>query len=429
MYSKISDLAVSVQRKGSRLLLLIAVIAFFCVFASAQNRIEDLNETVILVSIDGFRADYPELYQPPVINELIRTGTRAKWMKPAFPSKTFPNHYTIVTGLYPDKHGIIENNMWDDDIGAVFGLSNREQVMNPKWWGGEPIWNTAQRQGKIAASFFWPGSEAPVGGSHPNLWNEYDHKAPHDVRVDTVLGWLDLPQAERPQMITLYFSDVDDMGHAHGPESQQTRDAVLKVDASLGRLIEGLRKRGIDEKINFIVVSDHGMAPYRIGDGILIDTMFDTNDARSVLWSGEFTQIFPKPGREDAIYNALKANLPKEVAVYRRGKFPKRFKFGKHKRVAPITVVPSVGSRLSTTKWMEASAKAGELDMINGAHGYDNDAVLMRAVFIGHGGKFKKAYLAEPIESADVYGLMCRILEIKPAKNDGKLKRVKRMLK
>ncbi|MBX3289717.1 MAG: alkaline phosphatase family protein [Acidobacteria bacterium] len=414
---------------NAKIVLQSAVLLLFFTAASAQNKISDLDETVILISVDGFRADYIEKFQPPVISRLAAEGTRAKWMKPAYPTKTFPNHYTIVTGLYPDNHGIIENNMWDDEIAAVFGLSVREQVTNPKWWSGEPIWNTAQRQGKIAASFFWPGSEAAIKGSHPRYWKPYEHTTAHSIRVRTVLEWIDLPREQRPQMLTLYFSDVDDAGHNFGPDSPKTGEAVMKVDASIGDLVSGLRSRGIDEKVNLIIVSDHGMAPYRVGERIVLDKLFDANDAVLVLWNGEFTQIFPKAGREDTIYKTLKKNLPKGAKVYRKGDLPKRLKFGKNKRIAPIIVAAQIGYGLATTRWAESATKAGENDLIRGGHGYDNEAKEMRAIFIGHGGKFKKGYLAEPIESVDVYGLMCRILEIQPAKNDGKFKRVRKMLK
>lgn len=418
-------------RKASyaRIVLQTAVLLLLAVAASAQNRINDLDETVILISIDGFRADYIEKFKPPGISKLAAEGTRAKWMKPAYPTKTFPNHYTIVTGLYPDHHGIVENNMWDDEIGAQFGLAVKAQVTNPKWWGGEPIWNTAQRQGKIAASFFWPGSETAINGAQPRYWKPYVHTTEHNIRVNTVLEWLDLPREARPQMITLYFSDVDDAGHNFGPDSPKTAEAVLKVDASIGDLMNGLRIRGIGDKVNLIIVSDHGMAPYRVGERIVLDKLFDTKDAERVLWNGEFTQVFPKPGREDMIYRTLKKNLPKGAKVYRKGNMPKRLRFGKNKRIAPIIVAAQIGYGLATTRWAESATRAGENGLTRGGHGYDNKAKEMRAVFIGHGGKFRNAYRASPIDSVDVYGLMCRILEIEPAKNDGNMNRVKKMLK
>ncbi len=395
----------------------------------AQKPINDLKPTVILVSVDGFRADYFELHKPPTINAIADAGTRAKWMKPPYPTKTFPSHYSIVTGLYPDNHGMIENNMYDREIGTVFGLSIREQVENPQWWGGEPIWNTAQKQGQISAAFFWPGTETKIGGMQPKFWKSYDGKIPNTERIDTVLGWLDLPQAERPTMITLYFSDVDDAGHNHGPSAPETRAAVHKVDSEIKRLADGLRSRGILDKVNLVITSDHGMAPYKNRDGVVLDEMFDVNDAERIFWVGEFTQIFPKPGKEKEIYRSIKSKLPENAFIYRRNEFPKRFKFGKNKRIAPLVVIPGEGTVITNKERMARNAKEQRLDNIRGAHGYDNDLVSMRAMFVGHGPSFKQGYLADPFEAIDVYELMCRIQNLKPAKNDGKFIRIQQVLR
>lgn len=397
--------------------------------AFAQQRIDDLRPTVILVSIDGFRADYFELHKPPTLNALANKGVRARWMKPVYPTKTFPAHYSIVTGLYPDNHGLIENNMFDTERGLSFGLANRQAVQDPRWWGGEPIWNTAQKQGQIAAAYFWPGTETAIGGMQPKFWKDYDGKVPNDTRVDTVLGWLDLPVADRPTMITMYFSDVDDAGHNHGPESPENREAVLRVDANIKRLVDGLAARGILEQVNLIFTSDHGMAPYKMRNAVVLDEMFDTGDAERVFWVGEFTQIFPKPGKEDAIYDAIKAKLPKTANIYRRSEFPKRFKFGKNKRIAPLVVIPKAGTVITTRERMNRAEKDGRLDAVRGAHGYDNDIVEMRSMFVGHGGQFKRGYVAKPFEAVDVYELICKILGIEPAKNDGNLKRIKSVLR
>lgn len=409
--------------------LALVVILGISVAVLAQKRIDDLRPTIILVSIDGFRADYFELHKPPTLNELAKNGVRARWMKPVYPTKTFPAHYSIVTGLYPDNHGLIENNMFDTERGLSFGLANRKAVQDPVWWGGEPVWNTAQKQGQIAAAFFWPGTETAIGGMQPKFWKDYDGKVPNNTRVDTVLGWLDLPVADRPTMITMYFSDVDDAGHNHGPESPENREAVLRVDGNIRRLVDGLAARGILEQVNLIFTSDHGMAPYKMRDAVVLDEMFDTNDAERVFWVGEFTQIFPKPGKEDALYNAIKAKLPASAAIYRRSEFPKRFKFGKNKRIAPLVVIPKAGTVITTRERMNRAEKDGRLDAVRGAHGYDNDIVEMRAMFVGHGPKFKSGYVAKPFEAVDVYELICKILGLNPAKNDGKLKRVKSVLK
>ncbi len=409
--------------------LALVIILGISVAVHAQKRIDDLRPTVILVSIDGFRADYFELHKPPTLNDLASKGVRARWMKPVYPTKTFPAHYSIVTGLYPDNHGLIENNMFDTERGLSFGLANRKAVQDPVWWGGEPIWNTAQKQGQIAAAFFWPGTETAIGGMQPKFWKDYDGKVPNDTRVDSVLGWLDLPVADRPTMITMYFSDVDDAGHNHGPESPENREAVLRVDSNIKRLVDGLAARGILEQVNLIFTSDHGMAPYKMRDAVVLDEMFDNNDAERVIWVGEFTQIFPKPGKEDVIYDTIKAKLPASAAIYRRSEFPKRFKFGKNKRIAPLVVVPKAGTVITTRERMDRAEKDGRLDAVRGAHGYDNDIVEMRSMFVGHGPKFKSRYVAKPFEAVDVYELICKILGLEPVKNDGKLKRIKSVLK
>ncbi|QYO68213.1 ectonucleotide pyrophosphatase/phosphodiesterase [Leptolyngbya sp. 7M] len=408
---------------------LFSILLVLSLAVSAQREIDDLKPTVLLISIDGFRADYFEIHKPFTLNELARNGVRAKWMKPPYPTKTFPAHYTIATGLYPDNHGMVENNMFDVERNAVFGLSDRNAVQDPLWWGGEPIWNTVQKQGQIAASFFWPGTETAIGGMQPKYWKQYDGNVSNTERVDTLLSWLDLPQAERPTILTIYFSDVDDAGHGFGPDSPETKAAVIAIDQMIKRLMDGLSLRGIADKVNIIITSDHGMAPYRMRDAIVLDEMFDTNDAERIFWVGEFTQIFPKPGREDVIYRAIKAKLPKNAFIYRRHEFPRRFKFGKNKRIAPLVVIPTEGTVITTRQRFERAEREGRLDAVRGAHGYDNDLVSMRATFVGHGPRFKRNFISEPFESVDVYELICRILEIRPSKNDGKFKRIRSVLR
>src|SRR5688500_8815255 len=181
---------------------------------------------VVLISIDGFRWDYLDRYQPPHLSRLASQGVRAEGLIPQFPSKTFPNHYTIVTGLRLANHGIISNNMRDPDIPGEFGMSNRDVQADPRWWGGEPIWNTAERQGKIAAAMFWPGSETAIGGHQPTFWMKFDADLPHRDRVNRILEWLKLPEGKRPSFLTLYYSDVDSAGHSRGPDSDEVRAAA-----------------------------------------------------------------------------------------------------------------------------------------------------------------------------------------------------------
>ncbi len=182
-------------------LCLVTVLLQF--YAFSQSLVRDLKPTVILISLDGFRYDYLDKYSPPTLNQLAKDGVRAKWMIPSFPTKTFPNHYTVATGLYPEHHGIIENNIWD--FGVTFGLGKREEVQNSRWWLGEPIWVTAEKQGLRAGAFFFPGTEAEIAGKRPTFWKQYDGKIPNNDRVDQILTWLDLPRGRTPTDVHALF--------------------------------------------------------------------------------------------------------------------------------------------------------------------------------------------------------------------------------
>jgi predicted AlkP superfamily pyrophosphatase or phosphodiesterase len=402
------------------------LLVFVALPAAAQDQFDT---TVILISIDGMRADYLDKYHPPELTRMATEGVRARWMQPGFPTKTFPNHYTVATGLYPGNHSLIENNMWDPETKKTFSLNDRTAVEDPMWWGGEPIWITAQKQGHIAGSFFFPGTETPIMGMRPKYFKHYDGDIPNEERVDTVLSWFDLPKAERPTMITLYFSDVDTAGHDFGPDAKETRDALLKVDSAIERLNKGLAAKGADKSTNIIIMSDHGMAPYKIRDAIVLDRFFDTNDTAKIFWVGEFTQIFPKPGMEDKVYDAIRSQLPPTAKIFRRADIPKRFRLSHAKRLAPLVIIPEPGTVITNKdRWAKAE-RDGILDKVRGGHGYDNMSPLLRATFIANGPAFKKGYLSKPFENVDVYNLMAKILKIKPAKNDGKWKRIKKVLR
>ena len=405
--------------------LLIVVLALFS-NAFGQSPVKDLKPTVILISLDGFRYDYLDKYPAPTLRSLATGGVRAKWMIPSFPTKTFPNHYTIVTGLYPANHGIVENNVYD--FGTVFTMSKREEVENPRWWGGEPIWVTAERQGQVAASYFWVGSEAKIGGIQPTFWKTYDGKIPNDERVDTVLGWLDLPLEKRPTMITMYFNDTDDAGHGHSPAGVEVEDAVKTVDGNIARLVNGLKKRKIDNKVNIIIVSDHGMAPVDQNNAVVMDDLFDFDYAERILWTGEIVQIFPKAGKEDVIMSALE-KPGVHTTCWRKKDIPERLHYKQGARVAPIVCTSDLGWMMTSRERYETLKKRADFGRIRGAHGYDNKYQEMQATFIAHGRNFKKNKIIEPFENIEIYNIMCKILGLVPAKNDGDLRRVENMLK
>ena len=404
---------------GQFLLLICALLALLLSACVQNGSIKDLRPTVVLISLDGFRYDYLDKYEPPNLRSLAHEGVQARWMIPSFPTKTFPNHYTITTGLYPQNHGIVENSVYDTATKTTFGMDNREEVRNPRWWLGEPIWVTAEKQGQKAAPFFWPGSEAEIGGRYSTYWMAYDGKVPNEARVDQVLSWLDLPAGERPTFLTLYFADVDHAGHEFSPDAPETREAVLKADAGLGRLTEGLKARGLFGLINLIIVSDHGMATQDPNNVIILDELFDTTLAEKVLWTSEIVSIFPKQGSEDAIYKSLKAKLPPQAKLYRKADVPARLHYSVSPRIAPLLVLPDEGWTLLTRKVFDDRKAKGERQGLGGGHGYDNELPSMRAIFVAHGSAFKKGALIEPFENVQVYNLMTRILGLTPAPNDG----------
>jgi predicted AlkP superfamily pyrophosphatase or phosphodiesterase len=409
------------QRRTPARLLTCALLLLAAVSSvlSQVKPITDLRPTVILVSLDGFRYDYLEKYKPTNLNQLARAGVRAKWMVPSFPSKTFPNHYTIATGLYPQNHGIVENNIYDNRFDKIFTLSDREEIQKGRWWLGEPIWVTARKQGQKTGSMFYPGTEAEIAGIRPDYWRPYDEKVPNDERVDTILKWLDLPAAVRPTFLTLYFSDVDDAGHAHGPNSLEAKSAVLAVDSGIARLIAGLKARRVFKIVSLIIVSDHGMTTVNFNNAIILDELFDTKLAERIFWTREIISIFPKAGREDEIYRTLKSRLPSQARVYRKAELPARLHYSNSPRIAPLLVLPDEGWILTNRKSFEEMMSKGRMNQTGGGHGYDNSLASMRAIFIAHGDRFKKGRVVAPFENVQVYNIMTKLLGLKPAPNDG----------
>lgn len=379
--------------------------------------------TVVLVSLDGVRWDFLEMYDTPNLSSLAAEGVRAERLTPVFPTKTFPNHYSTVTGLYAENHGIISNTMYDPVMDAGFSLSNREAIIDQRWWEGEPLWVTAEKQGQIAATYFWPGSEAPIQGVRPAYWLEYDGRIPGEERVDQVLEWLDLPVEERPTFITLYFSDVDGAGHRHGPEAEEVSEALSDVDALVGRLMDGLESRGIDDDVNVIITSDHGMAETSQHRAIILDDYFDPESARIVDYSPILMMYPPDGVNEDSLVRALDSH--DHLVAFTKSQIPERFHIADHPRTPPILAVADEGWSITTRDRYQESPER----LNGGTHGYDNELVSMGGIFIARGPAFRSGYVAEPIINIHVYELVCEILGLDPAPNDGRLDAVDELLR
>ncbi len=384
--------------------------------AAAPPAVAAERPLVILISIDGFRPDYLNRGVAPVLSRLAAQGARGV-MRPSFPSKTFPNHYTLVTGLRPDRHGVVENAMEDPAIpGVVFKMSNAEAVRDRRWWDqGEPIWVTAERAGIPTATMFWPGSEAPIRGVRPTYSRAFDQTLASDARVDQLLAWLDAPV--RPGFATLYLDIVDTAGHQHGPEAPELNAAVAIADAAMDRLVAGLKARGI--AANLVVVADHGMAALDDARQVYMDDLLPKEAYRS-LAGGAFMTIYPAEGREREVRRAL-LKRHDNMQCWKTSRMPARFHYGKNPRVAPYFCLPTTGWRVTTRAFKPSRPERG-------AHGFDNFSPEMQAIFLAHGPGFRPGATTPAFDNVDVYPLLARLLGLKPAPNDGDLHQLRRVL-
>ncbi|XP_068246161.1 venom phosphodiesterase 2-like isoform X2 [Palaemon carinicauda] len=365
---------------------------------------------VLLVSIDGFRAGYLERGITPTIQALADAGVTASHMIASYPTLTFPNHYTIVTGTYPEHHGIIANNFYDPYFHQAFSLSSNT-TKDGKWWGAEPIWNTVTDQGKISATYFWPGSDANIGGKHPTYWYGYNDSTPFEERIDKVLEWLTLPVESRPSWISLYFSEPDHTGHGSGPDSSEEEDQIMRMDLMMRHLLDGLEAAGLTHCVNIIVVSDHGMAPSGEEYIINLSEYIPEIERRTYLYGGAFTRIEPKDDSQDVKINMMEQLVCQrhEMRVFEREGLPTRFHFANNRRIEPIVLDLDPG--------FTGSKDYGFY--LNGEHGYDNYFPLMNALFIASGPAFKQQLRIEPFQNIELYNLMCHLSGVKPSPNNG----------
>ena len=371
---------------------------------------------LILISIDGFRADYLDRLEPPALSKLAAEGVRSDGLIPQFPSKTFPNHYTIVTGLTVAHHGIISNSIRDAAIPGEFTMSNREVQSDPRWWGGEPIWNTSERQGRRSAPMFWPGSEVMIGGRRATHWMPFDNEMPNGERVNHILDWLRLPDRERPSFLTLYFSDVDTAGHRDGPDSEEVRNAVMRVDKSIGDLVAGVEQVGLTDRVHYVVISDHGMAALSPDRTIVLDDYIDVAAANVVDWAPVLA-LTPKDGDVERMYAALKDKHP-ALAVYKSGEVPAEYGLAGHPRLPAIFAIANEGwyisSKEEVVRWGEPNRRGP-----GGTHGYDARLTSMHGLFIAAGPRITSGMRVKALENIHLYDFMCAVLGLQPAKNDG----------
>ena len=366
--------------------------------------------TVIVLGFDGFARRYLDTDSAPALHALAREGvSTANGMIPSFPTITFPNFYALATGLYPDHSGIVNNRFYDSAYVDEFIYKN-PIAHEAHWWGGEPIWVTATKQGTPVGAMFWVGSDAPIQGVRPAHWHSYDHAIPFGARIDTLLAWLDLPAGERPRLLMGYFEEPDMQGHIHGPDAPETRASVLRVDSALAQLVGGLKSRGLYDSVDIIVVADHGMAAISPERRVYLDDAVDSANVNVVNLSPNL-MISARDGNNDALLARLQ-KLP-HVTVWKKSGVPARLHYGTNARIPAIVGVADPGWMI---EWRNGRPYNGL-----GEHGYDNASPDMRALFVARGPDFKPGSTISEFPNVDVYDLLARLLGITAAPNDGTL--------
>ena len=376
--------------------------------SEARNDSRHLDKPyVVLVSFDGFRHDYMEMFETPNFDRVAAEGARAAGLIPAFPSLTFPAHYSIATGLYPGTHGLVANTFYDREFDRTYSLSDRETVEDGRWYGGEPIWVTAEKQGMVSAAFYFVGSEADVQGIRPSRWKRFDPIVPNEVRVDTVLAWLDLPSEERPHFVSLYFAEADYAGHRYGPRTvPEVAEAVAHVDRGLGRLLDGLDELPHAGQVFVVLVSDHGMSGVRPEGHYALDEIADLAGVR-LTSAGTVGILFVEGGddRVEELRRQLDDGMP-EAAVYRASEAPAHLRMNGHPRFGDLVVVPEEGYTVGI-----GPRRGGSLGM----HGWDPRFPSMHGIFLVRGPGVQPGTRLPRIEGVDIYPFMARVLGLEPA--------------
>ena len=362
-------------------------------------------KTTIVISCDGFRWDYSEMYDTPFLDLMARQGVKGE-LVPSFPSKTFPNHYTLATGLRPEHHGIIANSFLNRATGARFSLSNPKTKYDARFYHGEPLWLTAQRQGLHTAVFYWPGSDVAIDGHYPDLWHSYDEK-PHltfTQRVDGIM--LQLTAKKSPDLIMAYFEEPDASGHSYGPQAKQTRAAVENIDSLLGSLWTRIGKAGLQDQVNLVVVSDHGMAWFTPSRQITVGRYLHKDWYQSIEGNLPANIYAAQRWQQDSIVAAL--SHVAHLHVWRKADIPQWLHYQSDPNIGDVLVLPDEGFLFTDETCHD-----------EGVHGFDPAYSDMHALFRAMGPDVRVGENIGAFSNTAVYALVCRLLGISPAPNDG----------
>tara|TARA_R110002073_G_scaffold123234_2_gene266883 strand:- start:68759 stop:70006 length:1248 start_codon:yes stop_codon:yes gene_type:complete len=404
---------------------LLVVFSLLTISSCKKSSIEE-KPYVILISLDGFRWDYVDRFQPPHLSNFIKDGVKVESLIPSFPSKTFPNHYTIATGMYPDNHNIIGNRFYSYEEDALYAIGDTTTVEDGNFYKGTPIWVHAEQSKIISASYFFVGSEADIQGVRPTYYKRYDDKVKNEVRINKTIEWLQLPEKERPRLITLYFSDMDNAGHDFGPNNdEELKKALFALDEQLGVLFKGVEKTGLP--VNIVFVSDHGMTEvtsekYISREIIKNDPLYLTVD------NGAVVNIYPKDtSQTNAIFQSLKAK-ENHFKVYKTENTPGFEYTPKNKNWGAIQLLPDFGYYFTSRQKVEALGRRPIQSF--GAHGFDPAQKDMHGILYAKGPAFKEGYSFGSVKNIHIYPLVCKLLGLEiPTNIDGKLSEIQFVLK
>ena len=395
--------------------LLVAIILTFALFQACTSAQDSKDDTyVVVLSLDAFRWDYPDIANTPTLKAMAETGVKAKALIPCYPSKTFPNHYSLATGLHPNNHGIVSNRFFDRELG-YYSIGDRNAVENPAFYGGEPMWLTAERQGKKAATFFWVGSEAPIGGDYPSYWKRYDQKVTFESRIDTVIHWLSLPEENRPRLIAWYYHEPDWTAHRDGATGTKTLALVEQLDSLLGIFNSKLSQLPHAHKINFIVVSDHGMADISPEKYINLSDYVERDWFDFITGGNPVYSLQPKQEFKQKALEALRAI--ENLKVWERNEIPERLHYGSNPRIQDLVIEAEAGYSIGFTPNAERYSGA--------THGYDNANPDMHGIFYAKGPAFKNGFEHEAFQNVNLYTIVTHILGLEPVETDGNFNEVK----
>ncbi len=403
----------------TKILHLTTILFVTCLLGCNNNDQSDNTKKpyLIMLSLDGFRWDYTQYAHTPVLDSLAKVGVVAEALIPSFPTKTFPNHYTMATGLYPDNNGIVSNGFYAEDKKGNYNKGDKSTVADGKFYEGEPIWSTAELQGVKSATLFWIGSEAEINGVRPSISTKYNQGLPFEARIDSITNWLSLPETQRPHLIMWYYHEPDGIGHKKGPRSKEVVEETEKLDRYLGDFFSRMRTLPMYNQLNFIVTSDHGMGEISEDKRIILDDFIDTAnlayyDGWNPIWN-----LKVKKGSINDVYNNLRD--VDHLQVWYNDSTPERLHYGTNPRTYDITVV---AKPYWSIYW------SWRIGTSSGAHGYDNNFRDMHAIFYAAGPAFKDGHVSPAFENIHIYPLIAEILELNPAITDGNLSSVENML-